>query len=59
MIRNNLVPYQNNDKNGGRIGLFNSDNFSIEGIEKFDNWYFPYQVTTAQNKVNSCARYFE
>ena len=58
MIRNNLVYYQNNNTEG-RIGLFNSDNFSIEKIEKFHNTYLPYQVATTQNKVNSYARYFK
>ena len=58
MIRNYLVHYQNNDENEGRICLFNSDNFSIEKIEKFDNRYFPFEVATTQNKVNSYVRYF-
>ena len=59
MIHNYLVLYQNNDENEGRICLFNSDNFSIEKIEKFDNWYWSTEVETTQNKVNSYVRYCE
>ena len=60
MIRNNLVYYQNNNgKEEGRICLFNSFTYSVEGIAKFHNWYEPYQVATTQNKVNSYVRYFE
>ena len=43
----------------GKICLFNSYTCSVEEIAKFHNWYWPYQVATTQNKVNSYARYFE
>ena len=60
MIRNNLVYYQNNNgKEEGRICLFNSYACSVEEIAKFQNWYWPYEVATIQNKVNSYVRYFE
>ena len=67
MIRNNLVCYRNNgkdededeDKYEGRICLFNSFTCSVEEIAKFHNWYWPYEVATTQNKVNSYVRYFE
>ena len=61
MIRNNLVCYRNNlkDEYEGRIGLFNSFTCSVEEIATFHNWYWPYQVATTQNKVNSYIRYFE
>ena len=59
-IRNNLDYYKNsNNEEEGRIGLFNSSTSSVEEIAKFPTWYWPYQVTTTQNKVNSYARYFE
>ena len=59
MIRNNLVHYRDNYAYEGKIGLFNSDNFSIEKIEKFDNPYSSNEVATTQNKVNTYARYSE
>ena len=59
MIRNYLVNYLNNGKYEGRICLFNSDNFSIEKIEKFDNWYWSTELATTQNKVNSYVRHFK
>ena len=58
-IRNNLVWYRNNDKNEGRIGLFNSHTCSVEEIAEFHNCYKPYQVATTQNKVNFYVHYFE
>ena len=59
MIHNNLVYYLNNGEYEGRIGLFDSFTCSVEEIAKFHYWYLSYLVVTTQNKVNSCARYFE
>ena len=58
-IRNNLVRYQNDYKDEGRICLFNSHTCSVEEIAKFHNWYWPYEIATTKNRVNSYARYFE
>ena len=59
MIRNNLVCYLNNNgKEEGRIGLFNSFTCSVEWIAKFHNWYWPCEIATTQNKVDSYVCYF-
>ena len=58
-IRNNLVWYRNNGKDEGRICLFNLFTCSVEEIAKFHYYYYPYQVATTQNKVNSYVLYFE
>ncbi|PAV72997.1 hypothetical protein WR25_13422, partial [Diploscapter pachys] len=41
--------YSNNDEVEGRICLFNSHNFSVEKIAKFDKYYESYQVAATQN----------
>ena len=54
-----LVDYEaDNGNQEGRICLFDSQNYSVENIAKFNRNYFTYQVATIQNKVNSYARYF-
>ena len=53
------MDYKNNNISEGRICLFDSHTNSIEQIEKFHNWYWPYEVATTQNKVNSYVRCFE
>ena len=60
-IRNSLVYYPNNteEEDEGRIYLFDPSICSVEVIAKFHNWYWPYEVATTQNKVNSCVHYFE
>ena len=60
MIHNNLdLCPNNNGKDEGRIGLFNSYTCSVEEIAKFHHCYEAYRVATTQNKVNSYVRYFE
>ena len=59
IIYYNLDLYSNNDEDEGRICLFNSFTYSVEEIAKFQNYYFPYEVATTQDKVNSYVRYFE
>ena len=54
-----LVYYQNDGKDEGRICLFDSYSYSVEDIAKFHNFYKPYEVAITQNKVNSYIRYFE
>ena len=54
-----LVLYENNGNWEGRVGLFYSPNHSIGNVAKFNRNYWPYQVATTQNKVNSYVRYFE
>ena len=49
----------NNGEQEGRIGLFNSSTCSVEKIAKFRNWYWPCQVATTQDQVNSYVRCFE
>ena len=52
--------YQNNNDNReGRICLFNSYACSVEGLAKFYNWYWSYQVAITQNEVSSYVRYFK
>ena len=59
MIRNNLVYYRNNSEYEGRICLFDLFACSVEEIAKLHDWYLPYEVTIAQNKVNSYIHYLE
>ena len=42
-----------------RVCLFDSQNYSVENIAKFNQSYLTYQVATIQNKVNFYVRYFE
>ena len=58
MIRNNLVCHRSG-KDEGRIGLFNSSTRSVDEIAKFQNYYYPYEIETTQNKANSYVRCFE
>ena len=59
IIISHLVIYENNGSEEGRVGLFDSQNYSVEGIAKFNRNYYTYEVATTQNKVNSYVRYFE
>ena len=60
IIISHSVFYKNdNGSYEGRIGLFDSQNYSVENIAKFLNYYEPYQVATTQNKVKSYIHYFE
>ena len=60
IIISHLVYYKNdNGSYEGKIGLFNSQNYSVEQIAQLHNWYVPRKVATTQNKVNSYVRYFE
>ena len=60
IIYYNLDLYRNDysEKGEGRICLFNSFTYSVEGIANFFNCYFPYEVATTKDRVNSYVRYF-
>ena len=55
-----LVLYKNgNGSYEGIVCLFDSQNHSVENIEKFNKNYSTYEVAATQNKVSSYVRYFE
>ena len=58
IIYYNLDLYSNNGKNEGRICLFDSFTCSAEEIKKFNHLYWPYQVATIKDKVNSYCSLF-
>ncbi|PAV85620.1 hypothetical protein WR25_08237 [Diploscapter pachys] len=54
------LPYVNeNVSYEGRIGLFDSQNYSVENIIKFPNSYWPTRVAIAQNKIFAISNYEE
>ncbi len=56
MVYYNLDLYS--DSYEGRISLFDSQNYSVENIAKFNQNYDIHEVATTQNKVNSYVCYF-
>ena len=54
-----LVLYANNNNYEARICLFDSHTNSVKQIARFRNYYWPHEVATTQNKVNSYVSYFE
>ena len=59
IIYYNLDLYSRYNEDERGICLFNSYAYLAEGIANFHAWYWPHQVATTQNKVNSYVRYFK